>query len=285
MAARLAQVWRSPLTLRAATSATGARPPAPMRPALVLAYHGLGTYPRPLDPHNLMVDAARFRWQILTLRRRGYRFLPLSEFAAYLDEAKPPDGVCAVTFDDGTVDNVGVVAPLLAELRVPATVFVCPGLLGQDHFAMPASAGVRLMNADELLMLASSPFVEIGSHTSAHTDLSAASAEEAYREMASSKHELEELLQRPVDTFAYPRCYYSSACPDAARRAGYAVAVTCAGLGGWNRFELARESIDSLDRRVSFALKSRRLFRPLWDSLPGRLARSAVRARRHRGGG
>jgi peptidoglycan/xylan/chitin deacetylase (PgdA/CDA1 family) len=254
-----------------------------MRPALLLAYHGLGNYTRALDPHNLMVDPARFRSQMSTLRQRGYRFVSLSQFAGYLSEGKPPDGVCAVTFDDGTVDNVELLAPLLAEIEVPVTVFVCPGLLGKAHFAMPSQAGVRLMNADELLELDSSPFLDIGSHTSTHADLSGASSEYAYREMASSKHDLEELLQRPVDAFAYPKCCYSSACPDAARRAGYSIAVTCGGLGGWNQFELNRESIDSLDRRVSFALKSRRLFLPLRDSLPGRLARSAVRMRRHGG--
>jgi peptidoglycan/xylan/chitin deacetylase (PgdA/CDA1 family) len=252
-----------------------------MRPALVLAYHGLGSYPRGVDPHNLMVGVARFRTQMLTLRRRGYEFLPLSQFAGHLDGHAPPNGVCAVTFDDGTLDNLHLLAPLLAEIHVPATVFVCPGLLGQPHFAMPAAAGARLMNAQEVRELASSPLIEIGSHTSAHADMSTASGEEAYEEMTSSKSELEELLQKPVVAFAYPRCAYSSACPDSARRAGYEVAVTCAGLGGWSRFELARESIDSLDRYASFALKSRGLFRPLRDSLPGRLARSAVRSWRH----
>jgi peptidoglycan/xylan/chitin deacetylase (PgdA/CDA1 family) len=175
------------------------------------------------------------------------------------------------------------VAPLLAELELHATIFACPGLLGQNHFAMPAEAGVRLMDAEELRELASSPFVEIGSHTNEHADLSEASPEEAYRDMASSKDALEELLQRPVDTFAYPKCCYSPACPDAARRAGYTVAVTCSGLGGWHRFELARESVDSLDGRVSFGLKSRKLFLPLRQSLPGRLARAATNPLRHRG--
>jgi peptidoglycan/xylan/chitin deacetylase (PgdA/CDA1 family) len=255
-----------------------------MRPPLVLAYHGLGSYPRTLDPHNLMVDAERFRAQMLTLRRRGYELVPLSRFADHLDGQAPPDGLGAVTFDDGTLDNLHVLAPLLAELRVPATVFVCPGLLGQAHFAMPAAAGVRLMNAEELRELASSPLIEIGSHTSEHTDLSTASRDEACEEMSSSKRELEELLQKPVVAFAYPRCVYSSACPDAAGRSGYAVAVTCGGLGGWDRFELSRESIDSLDGRAGFALKSRGLFRPLRDSLPGRAARSAVRSWRHPGG-
>jgi peptidoglycan/xylan/chitin deacetylase (PgdA/CDA1 family) len=228
-----------------------------------------------------MVDPGRFRRQLGTLRRRGYRFLRISELAEQLDAGPIPDRTCVLTFDDGTVDNLEVVAPLLAEFDIPATFFVCPGLLGQAHFSFPAAAGVRLMTAEELMKLASFPLAEIGSHTSTHADLSLASKEDAHREMADSRAALQELLQLPIDSFAYPKCGYSPACPAAARRAGYSVAVTCAGLGGWSRFELARESIDSLDGRIGFALKSRGLFWPLRRSLPGRLARAVARPLRH----
>jgi peptidoglycan/xylan/chitin deacetylase (PgdA/CDA1 family) len=221
---------------------------------------------------------------MLTLKRRGYSFVSLIEFAAYLDDGLPPDGMCALTFDDGTVDNVELLLPLLTELGLPATIFVCPGLLGEGHFAMPPSAEVRLMNLEELLKLASSPLIEIGSHTNLHSDLSKASREEAYEDMVSSKQELERFLKTTINTFAYPKCHYSPACPDAARSAGYTVAVTCAGRGEWRRFELARESIGPLDGRVGFALKSRHLFLPLRESLPGRLARAAARPLRHRDG-
>jgi peptidoglycan/xylan/chitin deacetylase (PgdA/CDA1 family) len=255
-----------------------------MRPPLVLAYHGLGICPRELDPYNLIVDPGEFRAQISVLRRRGYRFLALPEFAASIDGGKPAAGTCALTFDDGTLDNLEIVAPLLAELALPATFFVCPGLLGEPHFAMPSAARVRLMNAQELRTLASSPLASIGSHTTMHTYLASASEEEAYREMVDSKLALEELLQRGVDSFAYPRCDYSPACPAAARRAGYSVAVTCGERGSWRPFELTRESINSLDGRTTFALKSRRLFMPLRNSWAGRAVRAVVRPVRSGGG-
>jgi peptidoglycan/xylan/chitin deacetylase (PgdA/CDA1 family) len=89
-------------------------------PALVLAYHGLGRFPRSLDPYNLMLDPARFREQVHSLRRRGYRFVGLSEIGACLRQAAPPDGVCALTFDDGTLDNLEVLVPILLELALPA---------------------------------------------------------------------------------------------------------------------------------------------------------------------
>lgn len=255
-----------------------------MRPTLILAYHGLGSFARELDPHHLMVEPERFRRQMATLKRRGYRFVTLSRLATYLDAPAPPAGLCVLTFDDGTEDNLTLLLPLLNELDVPATVFACPGLLGQSHFSMPPEAGVRFMTEGELRALASSPLVEIGSHTSEHADLSDASEENAYDEMLRSKRQLEDLLEKSIDTFAYPKCRYSKECPDAARRAGYAIAVTCHDLGGWDRFELSRESMDSLDGRITFALKSRRLFWPLWRSRLGRIGRLAARPLRHPAG-
>jgi peptidoglycan/xylan/chitin deacetylase (PgdA/CDA1 family) len=139
-----------------------------------------------------------------------------------------------------------------------------------------------MMTREELRRLAALPLTEIGSHTSRHEDLSRASQAEAYHEMVESKDALEDMLQRSIQSFSYPRCLYSAACPEAARKAGYSVAVTCVGLGGWRQFELTREVIDSLDGRIGFALKSRRLFWPLRESTVGHIARAAVRPVRHR---
>ncbi|HMJ00636.1 MAG TPA: polysaccharide deacetylase family protein [Gaiellaceae bacterium] len=252
-----------------------------MRRPLVLAYHGLGRVSRSLDPHNLMVPRESFVAQVERLRARGYGFVTLSEFARRLVESGLPEGVCALTFDDGSVDGVDVLPDTLEALGVPATVFVCPGLLGRPHPFLAPEAGIRLMDAAEIKQIAALPLFEIGSHTLTHADLSSAGPEQAYDEMASSKSALEELISQTVQTFAYPGCAYSSACPEAAERAGYLAAVTCGARGDWRPFELRRESVDSLDGRVSFALKSRGLFHPLAASPPGQLARRIARPFRH----
>lgn len=250
-------------------------------PPLILAYHGLAELPHHLDPHHLMVAPERFENQVRSLQGRGYEFVTVSEFAHRLATHGPPRGTCALTFDDGSEDNVTVLPARLERLRVSATVFACPGLLGEPHPFFPAAAGIRLLDAGGLRSLAELPLFEIGSHTNRHADLSAASADEAYRELASSKAALEELIGRPVTSAAYPGCAYSPACPDAAARAGYVAAVTCGPRGGWRPHELQRESIDTLDRRLTFALKSRGLFWPLWTSPPGKLVRRATRRFRH----
>jgi peptidoglycan/xylan/chitin deacetylase (PgdA/CDA1 family) len=247
-----------------------------MKP-LILCYHGLGDVPRELDPHGLMVPPERFRAQVQAVGRRGYAFTTVAEFARRLHAGVPVAGLCAVSFDDGSADNVHALPPLLAELGVPATVYACPGLLGATHGGLLARAGVRLMDADELRALAADPWVDIGSHTCRHTDLSTATADEAYREMAASKEALEDLLGKPIESFAYPYCAYSPACPAAAERAGYVCAATCAPRGSLRPYELRREAILSYDNRLRVALKSRGVFHTVWNTGPMRVARALAR--------
>jgi len=246
-------------------------------PPLVLLYHGLGELPRSLDPQRMMLSPDRFRRHLRSLAKRGYEFVTLSEFADRLFGGASPGALCALTFDDGLRDNLDLLPGLLAEFGARATVFVCPGILGQPHPGFPPEAGTRLMLAEELLRLAEFDSIEIGSHTRFHTDLGEVGASQAYEEMAGSKRDLEELLQRPVHSFAYPYGRYSQACPAAAEHAGYTVAATCAPRGGWHRYELYRESADPRGGSLAFALKSRGLWRPIRTSPPGRLAHALAR--------
>jgi peptidoglycan/xylan/chitin deacetylase (PgdA/CDA1 family) len=244
-----------------------------LRPPLVLAYHAIGGVPRDQDPERLVVPEVSFVFQVNRLLARGYEFVTASGFARRLHDGSPLQGICALTFDDGSVDNAVVLPKLLERLGVPATLFVCPGLLGAPHPWLAPESGVRLMNEDELEQVSRRELVEIGSHTNGHMDMSSATGEEAYREMASSKQALEDRIGKTVESFAYPFGYYSRACPAAAERAGYTSAATCGLRGGWQPYELRRELIDRKDGPIVFALKNRGLFRPLVASPPARLRR------------
>jgi peptidoglycan/xylan/chitin deacetylase (PgdA/CDA1 family) len=251
------------------------------RPVLVLAYHFVGDVPRRLDPTNLVVPADTVRGHVRALLKGGYRFATVSEVARGLARGRSGDGVCAVTFDDGGEDGYSVVPDLLRELGVPATLFVCPGLLGVPHPFIDSDTGIRLLTAAELRGLAANDQIELGAHTMTHTILGDASEEQAFEEMTLCKQALEELIGRPVTSFAYPGCAYSPGCPRAARRAGYETAVTCGPRGSLDPFELRRVSIDRLDNRLAFELKVRGLYDPLWRSGPGSLARRLARPFRH----
>ena len=254
------------------------------RPPLVLLYHSIGDpLERRQDSANLVLDTERFRDQLGKLSRRGYEFLTLTDWVDRIQDGRAPEGCCALTFDDGSVDGYTILPRLLEEFDAAATIFVCPGLLGKPHFALSADAGVRLMNGDEIRELAASERFEFGSHTNEHTCMDHCSAEEAYALMHESRVALEEVIGKEVTSFAYPRCGYSAACPGAAERAGYRVAATCAPRGGLMPYELSREAITALDGDFAFALKSRRMWEPLYASWPGRTASRVLRGRRHPG--
>jgi peptidoglycan/xylan/chitin deacetylase (PgdA/CDA1 family) len=252
-----------------------------VRPPLILAYHGLGSVPRSLDPSNLYVRPEAFREQVESLLRRGYRFVTMSELADRMAAAASLRGLCALTFDDGSEDNATVLPGLLEALGVPATLYVCPGLMGEPHPFLAPEAGFRLATAEQVAALAERPDVELGSHTNTHAVLKDAPRDIAHREMVESKAALEALAGRPVRSFAYPECGYSPGCVEAAPEAGYSSAVTCGMRGGWQPYELARISIDPLDNRLTWALKRRDLWRRAHGSAPGRLARAIARPLRH----
>jgi peptidoglycan/xylan/chitin deacetylase (PgdA/CDA1 family) len=250
---------------------------------LVLAYHGLGEVRRAHDPYGMIIAPDRFRQHVASLRSRGYEFVTQAEFARRLRErGGPPRGTVSLTFDDGPEDNATLLPGLLEELEVPATLFVCPALLGEEYQWLAPETGIRLMDQDQLRAAAAHPLIEIGSHTRAHLQLDRASEEEAYGEMALSKRELEELVGGEVVSFAYPECVYSEACPRAASRAGYTSAVTCGARGSWSPYELRRESPTPVDSRLVFELKARGLFHRVRQLPPVRVARWATRRYRYR---
>jgi peptidoglycan/xylan/chitin deacetylase (PgdA/CDA1 family) len=231
---------------------------------------------------RLFVRPAAFRRQVERMLHRDYDLVTMAEFARRLAAGEDLRSTGALTFDDGTEDHLTQLAPILADLGVPGTVYVCPGLFGKPYPWCDPQAGVRMMTEDEVLELARQPLVEIGSHTIGHTELDRATAEEAYREMSECKQVLEGLLRVEVPSFCYPRCHYSPACPAAAARAGYASAVTCGPRGTWDPFELKRESMHTPDGRITFAFKSRGLYYGARDLPPFRLARWGTRGYRHR---
>lgn len=85
----------------------------------MLMHHGVG---EGFEPE--MLDA-----QLAWLKAR-HPILPFDEVAARLRAGKPlPDFAVVLTFDDGLRNNVMEAVPLLLKHQVPATFFVCPGLI------------------------------------------------------------------------------------------------------------------------------------------------------------
>ena len=245
-------------------------------PPLALAYHAVGDVPLGRDPHGLFVRVEDLRRHIAKLREWGYRFVSFGQLAALVAENEA-GGHAALTFDDGFVDNHDTLAPLLAELTVPATVFVVSGWLGKPHQTAPWT---RVVNVEELRALHELG-VEIGAHSITHPDLSELTYDEARAELEGSKEALERELGAPVEVAAYPYGRAGDDAVRAARDAGFKAACAASGLGSWDTpYHLPRQDMTNRCTLVGLRLKRDDRYEPLMRFAPARAARRLARGLR-----
>jgi len=126
-----------------------------------------------------------------------------------------------ISFDDAYVSVLENAVPELVARRLPFTVFVPTGSLGQRP-AWVRSPGHPLwseevMSAKQLAALARLPGAILGSHTVNHPRLTGLTHAALERELRDSKHALEDIVGRPVTLLSFPRVRRNSAgarcCP------------------------------------------------------------------------
>lgn len=85
--------------------------------------------------------------------RRAFRIVPLAAFAASIGAPRRPGRRrrAAITFDDGLRSNIVVAYPILRALGVPATFFVCPGLIEERRWLWTHETRLRLQFAGQPL--------------------------------------------------------------------------------------------------------------------------------------
>jgi len=96
----------------------------------VVNYHRILAAPDPmLDSEP---DVATFRWQ-MALLARCFNVMALPDALAALDAGRlPPRSIC-ITFDDGYRSVHDLALPVLKEFKLPATVFVASGYVGERN--------------------------------------------------------------------------------------------------------------------------------------------------------
>lgn len=169
--------------------------------ALVVTYHAVDRGAGPLS-----VSPELLREHLDQIADAGVPALTLTEIAAHLDAGTLPDRAVALTFDDAFGSVVEHAAPLLAERRLRATVFVVAGAIGGSNAWPTQPAGVpevRLADAAELGALVGAGW-EVGSHGTRHAPLAQISDADARVEIVDSKAALEHTLQVEVSSFALP---------------------------------------------------------------------------------
>jgi peptidoglycan/xylan/chitin deacetylase (PgdA/CDA1 family) len=172
----------------------------------------------PADP-GMFVTGRSFE-RHLELLVQHYTLVTMDQFGNWLAGCvqfdRPP---CALTFDDGWLDNYEVAFPLLTRFNVPATIFLITGAIGQPG-----------MLAWEQIEEMESTGVTFGSHTVTHALLGQCHRDQVRFELAESKNVLDGRLRRPSSWFCFPKGSHSDEACDLVRHY-YSGAVTT--VPGW----------------------------------------------------
>lgn len=136
-------------------------------------------------------------------------------------------------------------------------------LLAWAHAESLARPTHRVLSPDEVLHLAEGGLVEVGAHSETHPVLSKLSVADQRVEIEGSKARLEEILGRPVTSFAYPyggRSQFTAETVAIVREAGFSLACSTLAEVVWrgtNCFRLPRVAVQDWNGE-EFARRLRR---------------------------
>ena len=163
------------------------------------------------------------------LTRHGYTFISVAELIAFLEQrGSLPPGAVWMSFDDGCCELLKNVLPIARRYNIPVTLFIPSGIVeGNGRFPWAReTSGRHAITVEELQMIAEYSEVTIGSHTVSHAALLCCSDEELDHELRESRRMLEAWTGRKVHCLSYPYGFFDERATQAARTAGYVLAVT-----------------------------------------------------------
>lgn len=208
-------------------------------PVPILMYHSI--LKDPASACAYVVSPELFRSDMEYLRDNGYTTVFVSDLVDYAySGARLPEKPVVVTFDDGFLNNLTYILPILEEMDLKAVVSVV-GKYSESYSDTPdANPAYAYLTWDDIITLRESGHVEIGSHTyDMHTLGSrrgcakrSGESEDDYRAaLEADLTALQELLSEhsgvTPTVFAYPFGLVSGEALEVIKDMGFKAALTC----------------------------------------------------------
>ena len=182
----------------------------------ILMYHHIRPLHAQLNSKEryYSVTPEAFEAQMIGLVRAGYTTITPDELfqAMQYGTSTLPSKPVLITFDDGFKDQYKYAFPVMKRLGIKSTFFI----VTQSHKQQGGA-----LSLDMIKELDASGLVTIGSHTRNHAFLTSISKQKRLEEIHQSKQDLEQLLNHPVTSFAYPYGAISPLIMNDVREAGY----------------------------------------------------------------
>lgn len=234
------------------TYRSSARAPLEPLPSSVpiLMYHSVSDDPGGRHGAPLTVTPGIFVEHMQYLSDEGFSGHSVREFVAALDghDRLGPKPVI-LTFDDAYRDFHTNALPVLGRHGYSATVYVTTAYIGASTNPLTGDRKHHrpTLSAEQLSDLVAAG-IECGAHSHTHPQLDDVSPARLRSEVRRPKEVLEDCLQTPVLTFAYPYGYHDRAAKEEVAAAGYVAAcrvgnMACAITD--DRFALPRLTVRS----------------------------------------
>ncbi len=181
----------------------------------ILLYHQIGYSQK--SGNEYYVSPEEFEKQMYLLHAWGYRTITVKQLAiAIHNGAELPVKPIVLTFDDGNDNTYTTAFPILQKYNFIGAAYVVYNYVGATNY----------MNKKQIRALYEAGW-EIGSHSISHVDLTKR-PDRQEDEIIESRRKLENLLDVPIVTFAYPFGMYDDLSLFHMYNSGYFAAV---GLG------------------------------------------------------
>jgi peptidoglycan/xylan/chitin deacetylase (PgdA/CDA1 family)/UDP-N-acetylglucosamine:LPS N-acetylglucosamine transferase len=196
----------------------------------VIMYHRFIKDDSEKGVHGTYLHIDMFEKHLKLLKRMGFETLTFEDLneRGVISRLRVGKRYIVITVDDGYVDNLTMMLPLLQKYGFKAVVYV---VTGENFNRWDVEVNdnpekkVLLMNADQLKLLSDSGVIEIGGHTMTHPKLPLLSAEQQQYEILENKQQLEAITGKPLVSFAYPYGLFDDTSKQIVQEAGYKFVV------------------------------------------------------------
>ena len=201
----------------------------------IFMFHHVTTYPERVLSLTVETDA------FLRFLDRPHKYASLEAVMA----DKSYSGLSAITFDDGLLDAYTIAYPALKERNIPFTLFITSRWVGKPGY----------LDREQLRELMEDPLCTIGVHGTEHRVLTQVGEKERQEEIFQSKDELEQMLGKKLDLFAYSNGRYDEGILAMMPQAGYKAACAVAGRPLNKHFDFGpyaypRQSVEEATREM-----------------------------------
>lgn len=196
----------------------------------VLTYHRFIENDAGKGVHGIYVYKEMFEKHLKMLKRLGYETLTFKDLQnkGLMHRLSYGKKYLMITVDDGYVDNLTIMKPLLEKYGFKAVVYIVSGenynRWDTEHPTNPERK-LSLMSAEQIKALAASSAIEIGGHSLTHPKLTQVSTAQQNLEIKANKEQLEAITGRPVLSFAYPYGDLNEGVKQQVKAAGYQFAA------------------------------------------------------------